>query len=243
VRTTRIGPQNYLRLERLCETLLGLRQRTVTPAALAPHAAAWVDLIADALVSGTPPPDPTTRRALASHQVLATAETFLRENLDGTLYLSAVGEAAGASERNLQHLFRQRFGTSPIAYLGILRMHRVRDALCAARGTAGAQVGRIARTWVRGHLGRFARSYRELFGESPSETLKGSKSPEEADRRRLPASPERRFPSAADSPASTAAPAPDASPAALGPPPPKRPAARPRARARRADDGPAPSPR
>lgn len=76
----------------------------------------------------------------------------------------------GASARTLQYAFREVMQLTPVAYLRILRLNKVRSALRAAT-TTDATVTRIATDWGFFHLGEFARDYLHLFGEYPSETL------------------------------------------------------------------------
>lgn len=84
-----------------------------------------------------------------------------------TAELAAV---ARVSVRWLQEGFRRHVGMSPMAYLRDVRLSRVRDELRRA-GPGDLSVGEVAYRWGFVHLGRFARSYRERFGETPSQTL------------------------------------------------------------------------
>jgi transcriptional regulator GlxA family with amidase domain len=59
----------------------------------------------------------------------------------------------------------------PIRYLTLRRMHLVRRALMRAE-TSNATVTGTATDHGFWELGRFSVAYRELFGESPSETLR-----------------------------------------------------------------------
>ncbi len=78
--------------------------------------------------------------------------------------------ASGASERWVRHAFHQCYGMAPTAYLRVIALYEVRDALL--HGPAGdATVGRAASEFGFWHLSRFAGQYRALFGESPSTTL------------------------------------------------------------------------
>lgn len=78
---------------------------------------------------------------------------------------------AQVSLRTLQEAFRRHVGMSPMAYVQEVRLQRVhRQLRAAAPGTT--TVTDVAHAWGFVHLGRFARRYRERFGESPSETLR-----------------------------------------------------------------------
>ena len=79
--------------------------------------------------------------------------------------------AAGVSERTLRNAFHNVYGLSPKQYLlrhGLEEAHR---ALQVAQGARGA-VTLVATDCGFFELGRFARAYRRLFGESPSDTLR-----------------------------------------------------------------------
>lgn len=76
----------------------------------------------------------------------------------------------GGSARTLQYAFREVMQMTPVTYLRILRLNKVRSALRAAT-TVDATVTRIASDWGFFHLGEFARDYQQLFGEYPSQTL------------------------------------------------------------------------
>jgi len=71
----------------------------------------------------------------------------------------------------LRETFQQYFGVPPVRYLNRRTLHQVRSALKAADPSV-ATVTEIATRFGVWELGRFARDYRVLFGELPSETLR-----------------------------------------------------------------------
>jgi AraC-like DNA-binding protein len=79
---------------------------------------------------------------------------------------------AEVGARTLQKGFREATGMSPMAYLKVVRLDRVRDELSAA-GPRGTTVAAVAARWGFVHLGRFAEDYRRRHGELPSVTLRG----------------------------------------------------------------------
>jgi len=79
-------------------------------------------------------------------------------------------EALGVSERTLQYAFREYVGMSPIAYLRICRLNRVRAEL-AASDPKETTITQVAMRFGFLHLGRFAGDYKRMFGETPSQTL------------------------------------------------------------------------
>ena len=77
---------------------------------------------------------------------------------------------SGMSARTLQYAFREVMQLSPVAYLRILRLNKVRGELQTAV-RADMTVTHVATHWGFRHLGEFARDYHRLFGEYPSDTL------------------------------------------------------------------------
>lgn len=82
-----------------------------------------------------------------------------------------LARATGVSARALQRAFERSDQPSPMAYLRRLRLHRVHTEL-AASSPESVTVTMVAGRWGFMHLGRFASQYHQLFGESPSETLR-----------------------------------------------------------------------
>jgi len=106
----------------------------------------------------------------AQRQTLAQrAEEYLRKNLESVISVRDVCNWVGTSERYLHLAFLERFGMSPMAWLKVLRLNRVRRQLRDA--PQGASVTEIALRLGFSHLGRFAVDYLRFFGEKPSATL------------------------------------------------------------------------
>ncbi|HIK46683.1 MAG TPA: helix-turn-helix domain-containing protein [Leptolyngbyaceae cyanobacterium M65_K2018_010] len=100
------------------------------------------------------------------------AETYMRANLDQPLTLEAMCQALKTSKSALSYGFQEIFGLSPMAYLKAVRLNGVRRALKASDPTQATVLG-IANRYGFWHMGHFSRDYRQMFGESPSETLRG----------------------------------------------------------------------
>jgi len=103
--------------------------------------------------------------------IMRRLENFLEANPDSTLHLTDLCAAAAASDRTLRILCQEHLGMSPTRYLWLRRMHLARRALRMADPTR-ATVTEIATSCAFWELGRFAVSYRSLFGETPSATLR-----------------------------------------------------------------------
>jgi AraC-like DNA-binding protein len=93
------------------------------------------------------------------------------------LYLAELCEAAAVSERTLRNAFQHLYGVSPIRFLHMRRLALARRALLDA-DPARDRVSPIATRFGFTNLGRFAVEFRQLFGVSPSELLRGSRSDE-----------------------------------------------------------------
>lgn len=112
--------------------------------------------------------DDEAERRLFSAERLKEVCEFAMGNLDSRITLTDLEEFSGFSARALQYGFRRRFGCSPQRWLLDQRLEAVHAALRAAgpEATVTAVAGRYFT-----HLGRFARQYRDRYGESPSDTL------------------------------------------------------------------------
>jgi AraC-like DNA-binding protein len=106
-------------------------------------------------------------------QIVNRVEAFLEDHFDEPIYMSQLCSVTGVSERSLRNACHAVCGTSPKRYLTRRRMEAVRRALASAR-PGHDTVTRIATDHGFFELGRFAAAYTALFGERPSETLRGS---------------------------------------------------------------------
>jgi AraC-like DNA-binding protein len=114
-----------------------------------------------------------TRARIRAPQIVHRVEQFLQAHLDEPIYMSQLCDVTGVSERSLRNACHAVCGTSPKRYLTRRRMEAVRQALESAR-PGESTVTRIATDYGFFELGRFAATYSALFGERPSETLRGT---------------------------------------------------------------------
>lgn len=118
---------------------------------------------------GTASPGSAFRR-----RTVLRATAWLREARPRTPTVADLCAVTGASARSLELAFREAFDTTPVRYLKHLRLGAVRQRLLEARGLPPATAPGVTDLagehgfWDAGH---FARDYRSLFGELPSETL------------------------------------------------------------------------
>ncbi len=97
---------------------------------------------------------------------------YLHHHADRPITPADAARAAGISTPVLQLAVRRHEDTTPSAPRRGLRLDRVHAELRDASPTT-TTVRAVAEQWGFGHLGRFAASYSERFGELPSATLRG----------------------------------------------------------------------
>ena len=103
--------------------------------------------------------------------IMGRFEEFLEAHHERPLYLTEICAGLGVSERTLRAACEEHLGMGPIRYLTLRRMHLVRRALRYA-DSSNSTVTSIVTDHGFWELGRFSVAYRELFGESPSATLR-----------------------------------------------------------------------
>lgn len=98
-----------------------------------------------------------------------TCEKYMREHLDARLTLLDLSVACGMRSRTLTNAFGAITGFGPMEYLKRLRLSGVRRALQRA-DRSQIKIIDVAMEWGFWHMSHFARDYRIMFGESPSQT-------------------------------------------------------------------------
>jgi AraC family ethanolamine operon transcriptional activator len=114
---------------------------------------------------------PIGRHAVPRKHIIHMTMDFVEQHDGDFLSVEQLATAAGVSERTLRDAFQQYFGAAPVRYLNLRTLHQVRRALKAA-DPSRATVTEIATQFGVWQFGRFARDYRSLFRELPSETLR-----------------------------------------------------------------------
>jgi len=102
--------------------------------------------------------------------IVKIAEEYALSQKGAHLYVTDLCRVTGVSERALEYAFKEVMGLTPVAFLVRLRLHRVRHALLAA-APGSTTVAIEALRWGFSHFGEFARTYKDCFGEPPSDTL------------------------------------------------------------------------
>jgi AraC-like DNA-binding protein len=99
-------------------------------------------------------------------------EALLQGDKEGKLRAANLAEALGVSVRMLRSNCKLHLGVGPMRYVHLRRMQSAHRALRSARSRA-LRVSDLALRHGFHSPGRFAKAYRELFGELPSWTLRG----------------------------------------------------------------------
>ena len=120
--------------------------------------------------------DSTTVRqytaATRSHRAaVQRVETYLRAHFDSPMRVSTLSRVVGLSERGLRDAFHSVHGMSPKQWMLAERLKQVHSVLSGGESTPINVTGAATRYGFY-ELGRFAATYREAFGEVPSETLR-----------------------------------------------------------------------
>jgi transcriptional regulator GlxA family with amidase domain len=116
-------------------------------------------------------PAPADEVRQSQVRVVKAAEDYAMAHADERIYVTDLCRAAAVSERALEYAFKEVMGLTPVAYLIRLRLHRARRALLATTQRSST-VSAVALDWGFWHFGDFSRSYRDCFGELPSDTLR-----------------------------------------------------------------------
>jgi AraC-like DNA-binding protein len=104
-------------------------------------------------------------------QILIRFEDVLAKRLGGLLRMSELCALTGVNERTLRSCCAKFLGISPSHYVLLRRLKQARTVLRDA-DRATVSVGEIARACGFTALGRFARAYQTVFGETPLTTLR-----------------------------------------------------------------------
>jgi len=101
------------------------------------------------------------------------ARSYIHTHLDEDISVNFVAQKFKITERTLQNYFQRDLNISPKRYIIVLRLTKINRTLKASYARKGL-IEDTARRFGFYHMGQFAKSYKEFFGELPSETLRKS---------------------------------------------------------------------
>lgn len=107
---------------------------------------------------------PVAARVGSSHKALVEVSALMESNIEEPLSLDELARLAGLSQRHLQRMFRQALSMTPMNYYLNLRLKRARTLLLQT------EMSIMSITVACGFQSscHFSKSYRGLFGYSPS---------------------------------------------------------------------------
>jgi len=128
------------------------------------------EMLTETFLAANPETGSKPRAARDAMRLLRLAEEYLRSNIARPIFLDELCGALAVSPRRLHQVFITTCGLSPQVYLKRQRLMLVRRAL-----RSGGADARLVKSVALGHgfwhLGNFARDYRAMFNECPSDTL------------------------------------------------------------------------
>ena len=108
--------------------------------------------------------------ATARLRAVRRALAYVHDQPNRALSLDEICKTARVSERTLQRAFLEHFGVTPKSYIQTFRLNGVRGELLD-HALSEIRVRDAAAKWGFWHMGEFSRVYRQLYGETPSQTL------------------------------------------------------------------------
>lgn len=122
------------------------------------------------------------RTPLPRGRVIRAIDDYLRSMSSEPVFVSELCAAAGVSQPTLFRIFSDLLGIAPKQYLQLRRLHLARKMLLEGGGARRITVSEVAFDCGFWQLGRFGQAYRELFGESPAQTLRRTRTGRPAER-------------------------------------------------------------
>ena len=110
---------------------------------------------------------PSKLRNYALRHALECIEMSTGENIT----VQGLCNVSGVSVRTLEYAFLEHFGITPKVYIRGFRLHCVRKKLIQGE-SSNIKISEVANHFGFWHMGQFARDYKNIFHELPSETLK-----------------------------------------------------------------------
>jgi AraC family ethanolamine operon transcriptional activator len=138
-------------------------------------AAAELREVAHAILTKPQPPTAKIlgRPRLDRKSILQVCNEVIETRTGMPIRVAELVAATGVPARTLRQVFHDYFGIGPLRYLKLRQLNQVFAALRSADPQTTTVGDVLAENGVW-EFGRFASSYRQLFGETPSQTLRVS---------------------------------------------------------------------
>jgi len=109
--------------------------------------------------------------------VVERVQEYLAAHRGESITMTDLCRLTHVSRRTLQYSFETVLGLSPLKYLRLSRLNNMRRALLEGL-RAEETIASRSSEWGFWHAGQFAHDYKQLFGETPSQTLARSQTDE-----------------------------------------------------------------
>jgi AraC-like DNA-binding protein len=124
----------------------------------------------EALIDRLARKDPTvTSKRLAKSRLIVAECIALADHRGTRVTIADLMASTAASPRRIRQAFGDAYSLSPMRYLQLRLLSNARDLLSTGRAGCGT-VTRVASDLGVTHMGRFSARYRDVYGETPSET-------------------------------------------------------------------------
>ena len=107
-------------------------------------------------------------------EIIARCLEFCRGSNGRAVLVADLCRVAQVSERTLRNVFQEYFGVGPVRFLKLRQLQEVRSALLNPVLNTDT-VGVIAARFGVWDMSAFARDYRTIYGEPPSQTLRSGR--------------------------------------------------------------------
>ena len=101
---------------------------------------------------------------------IETVRDLLHENIDKRVDMAMITSKVNIHSSQLYNAFKKEYGITPKKYLQQLRFNAIKKELLLSDPNS-VTVSAIAKKYHFHQMGHFAAGYKQLFGETPSQTL------------------------------------------------------------------------
>jgi transcriptional regulator GlxA family with amidase domain len=95
---------------------------------------------------------------------------ILHDNIAKSLDIAMITDVSNIGLSQLHQVFKKEYGITPKKYLHHLRLNAIRKELICADPHA-TFISDLAVKYDFLHMGHFSEGYKQMFGETPSQTL------------------------------------------------------------------------
>ena len=107
----------------------------------------------------------------AGEEIAFEVKAFLLNSLEENMTIQSIAEQFGVTDKTLESSFKSLFGITPKRFIDLLKLNRAHEDLLSADAQT-TNISDVAMKWGFSNFGRFAHSYKVLFGVLPSETIR-----------------------------------------------------------------------